>query len=212
MIIDLYADVVCPWCYIGTRRLARALELRPELEIERHWRPFQLRPEMPAHGQPWVEFVREKFGGMEQATPIFARVAGVGAADGIHFAFDRITSAANTRDAHRLILFAATHGLEWRVAEACFAANFAEGRDLNSHDELVDIAVRAGLDPVAAREALVGDAYGAEVDASQGMAASLGITGVPFYVLDGRYGISGAQPVEVLLQALDAYAEQLVAG
>jgi predicted DsbA family dithiol-disulfide isomerase len=207
MVIDVYADIVCPWCYIGTRRLAAALEQRPELAIERRWRPFQLRPEMPARGQPWADFVREKFGGMAQAQPIFARVTSIGAVDGISFAFDRIASAPNTRDAHRLILLARERGLEWPMVEALFAAHFAEGRNLNDADDLAAAAARAGLDAAAARDLLASDAYGDAVDQSQRTAARLDIQGVPFCVIDHSYGISGAQPVELFVRAIDVIAE-----
>ncbi len=100
MLIEVFADLACPWCYIGARRLARALALRPDLEVQRRWRPFQLQPQMPAGGLPWDRFVREKFGGVERAAGAFARVTEVGAADGLTFAFDRVASAPNTVALH----------------------------------------------------------------------------------------------------------------
>ncbi len=202
MLIEVYADLACPWCYIGARRLARALALRPDLEVERCWRPFQLQPRMPAGGLPWRTFVREKFGGAERAAGAFARVTEVGAADGLTFAFDRVASAPNTVDAHRLILFAARHGRQWETADALFAAYFAEGRDMNDHEQLVEAASRAGLPGAEVRAFLAGDECVDEVAASQAEAYRLGVRGVPFYVLDGRYGLSGAQPVEVLVEVL----------
>jgi predicted DsbA family dithiol-disulfide isomerase len=203
MIIDIYADVVCPWCYIGERRLERALAQRPGLTVERRWRPFQLQPDMPPEGMAWAEFARQKFGGLERAQPIFAQVTALGAADGAQFAFDRVANSPNTRDAHRLILLAAEHGRQWELAEALFAAYFASGRNLSDREELIAIAAAAGLPAGDARATLAGDAYIAEVRASQAHARQYGIQSVPCYVIDDRYAISGAQPVEVLLGALD---------
>ena len=209
MIIDVYADVVCPWCYIGERRLERALAERPGLWVERRWRPFQLQPAMPAGGVPWAEFARRKFGGVERAGAAFAQVVAAGAEDGIRFAFDHVASAPNTVDAHRLILWAGGHGRQWETAEALFAAYFEGGRDLNNLDHLVAVAESAGLDPAAARAHLASDEGRADVAASQEEATQLGISGVPFFVFDDRYALSGAQPVAVFLQALDAASAAL---
>ena len=203
MRIDVYADLACPWCYIGARRLARALALRPDVEVERRWRPFQLQPALPPGGLPWHTFAQEKFGGAERAAGAFAHVTAVGAADGLTFAFDRVASAPNTVDAHRLILFAARHGRQWETADALFAAYFAEGRNMNDHEQLVEAASRAGLPSDEVRAFLAGDECADEVAASQAEAYRLGVRGVPFYVLDGRYGLSGAQPVEMLVEVLD---------
>lgn len=203
MIVDVYADVVCPWCYIGERRLERALAQRPDLPVERRWRPFQLQPAMPEEGVAWSEFARHKFGGLAGAQAAFAKVSALGAAEGISFAFDRVASAPNTVDAHRLILFAARHGRQWEAAEALFAAYFSDGRTLNDRDDLVAVATAAGLDAAEVRSYLAGSDGVAEVQASQDEANRLGVGGVPFYVIDGRYALSGAQPVAVFLQTLD---------
>lgn len=203
MLIEVYADIACPWCYIGERRLAEALAQRPDIAVERHWRPFQLQPDLPPQGLPWAEFVPAKFGGVAQAQRIFARVAQAGAPDGIDFRFDRVATAPNTMDAHRLVLFAAACGQEWPMADALFAAHFTEGRDLNDQNQLVAVAESVGLDAAEVRAYLASDAGIAEVAASQETAERLGITGVPFFVIDGRYGLSGAQPVEVFVRALD---------
>jgi predicted DsbA family dithiol-disulfide isomerase len=203
MQIEVYADVVCPWCYIGERRLEKALEQRPEVQIERVWRPYQLRPDMPRSGRPWAEFVRTKFGGEARAKAAFAQVTAVGASEGLEFNFDKIASSANTVDAHRLILLGREHGREWEVAKALFAAYFSQGHNLNDLEDLVKTATEAGLEEEAVRDYLASDANTEEVNASQETAMELGIQGVPFYVIDGRYGISGAQPTEVFLKAID---------
>jgi predicted DsbA family dithiol-disulfide isomerase len=204
MLIDVYSDVVCPWCYIGERRLQGALRERPDLAVERRWRPFQLQPGMPADGMPWAEFSRRKFGGESGARAAFERVAAAGEPDGVRFDFDRVASAPNTVDAHRLILLSEKRGLGERVSEALFEAYFAGGADLNDHPTLIGVAAGAGLDADEARAYLASDAGADEVWASQQRAADLGIAGVPFYVFDGRYAISGAQPLETFVRTLDA--------
>jgi predicted DsbA family dithiol-disulfide isomerase len=203
MLIEVYSDVVCPWCYVGEKRLGRALEARPDLEAEIVWRPFQLRPEMPEHGLPWREFALDKFGGERSMNAAFAHVSSAGAPDGAFFDFDKVATAPNTVDAHRLILFARDFGKERRIADALFRAYFLEGKDLNTLEDLLAVAGSVGLNPEKTRAYLASDEGVAEVLASQEEAARLGISGVPFYVLDGRYGLSGAQPVEVFLAALE---------
>jgi len=206
MLIEVYSDVVCPWCYVGEKRLEMALSERPDLGVEVLWRPFQLRPEMPEGGLPWREFALDKFGGEENMRAAFAHVSAAGEPDGTRFDFDRISTAPNTVDAHRLILFARQSGREWQTADALFRAYFLEGRDLNKREDLLAVASGAGLELEEVRRLLGGDRGKAEVWESQQTAARLGIGGVPFYVFDGRYALSGAQPVEVFLRALDAAA------
>jgi predicted DsbA family dithiol-disulfide isomerase len=204
MRIEVYSDVVCPWCYVGEKRLEGALKERPDLDAEVLWRPFQLRPEMPEGGLPWWEFAPAKFGGEENMRAAFAHVSAAGEPDGARFDFDRVATAPNTVDAHRLILFARKEGREWQTADALFRAYFLGGKDLNDTDDLLAVASEAGLDPEAAKRYPESDEGKAEVRESQREAARLGIEGVPFYIFDGRYAISGAQPVEVFLRALDA--------
>lgn len=210
MRIEVYADVVCPWCYVGERRLEKALRDRPDLDVERRWRPFQLRPEMPAGGLPWRPFALEKFGGEESAKRAFDHVAAAGDPDGIRFDFERIASAPNTVDAHRLILHAAERGGEWRMADALFRGYFAEGRDLNDANDLTALAANIGLDPEEIRTFLAGDTGRQDVRESQRAAAELGIGGVPFYVIDERYAVSGGQHTEVWLRTLDAIETERV--
>ena len=202
--IDVYADVVCPWCYVGEKRLEKALSARPDLSVERRWRPYQLRPEMPAGGLPWHEFAVEKFGGEDRMRAAFSHVAAAGGPDGVRFDFDRISSAPNTVDAHRLILHAADHGRQWETADALFEAYFTEGANLNDHDELAEVAAKAGFDADATRSFLSGGGRTEEVWRAQEEAGRIGVSGVPFYVFDGRHGLSGAQPIEVFVRALDA--------
>ncbi len=206
MTIDVFADIACPWCYIGEHRLFAALAQRPHLDVQPRWRPFQLQPQLPATGLPWRSFVEQKFGGWEQAQAGFRRVATAAKDDGIAFDFDHIVSAANTTDAHRLILFGRQLGREWEMVDALFRAYFAEGRDLNEGGTLLAITDAAGLDREAAAAYLASDAGRDEVSQSQAFAQQLGINGVPFTVLDGRLGLSGAQSIETFVRALDEAA------
>ena len=196
--------MVCPWCYVGEKRLEKALRERPDLEVERRWRPFQLRPEMPAGGVPWRPFALEKFGGEEGMRRAFSHVAAAGEPDGARFDFERIASAPNTVDAHRLILHAAERGREWPMADRLFRGYFTGGLDLNDPDHLATLAAGVGLDADEARASLAGESGTQGVWESQRTAAELGIGGVPFYVIDGRYTVSGGQPAEVWLRTLDA--------
>ena len=206
--IDLYADIVCPWCAIGEARLERALAERPTLAVTRRWRPFQLRPEMPAGGLPWRDFAEEKFGGLRNAETAFAQVTQLAEAEGLTFDFTRVASAPNTVDAHRLALLAARSDRTWEAVHALFQGYFAEGRDLNRLDDLLAVAQEAGLEVEAARAALESDAYVPEVWESQQEAQRLGLSGVPFYVFNGTHGLSGAQPAETFRRVLDALANR----
>jgi predicted DsbA family dithiol-disulfide isomerase len=209
--IDIFADVVCPWCYIGEKRLQAALAQRPDLEVERHWQPFQLRPELPSEGVDWQQFVDEKFGGMERAGDMFQRVVETGGELGIDFRFDRMTRAPNTSDAQRLILFAASHDLEWQMAHALYQAHFTDGVNLSDPDALLDVATATGLDREEVRTFLVGEDGAAAVDESQHIASQLGVNGVPFFVFNSQYAVSGAQPEEVFLQVLDQLRNEMAA-
>lgn len=210
--IDVFADVICPWCYIGERRLTRALARRPGVAAARRWRPFQLQPHLPAEGVAWPDFVRTKFGGFERARPMFERVAGVGATVGATFDFARIANSPNTADAHRLILLAAEHGDEWPLVDRLFRAHFAEGRDIGDVETLAELAESVGVDRDEVRRYFASDRNRGVVSRSQQTAQELGINGVPFFVFGGRYGLSGAQPEEVLTRAIDLIATDTLAG
>jgi len=202
MIIDLFADVACPWCWIGERRLKRVLEERG-IDATVRWRPYQLQRGLPPRGEPWNEFVEKKFGGWARARPMFAQVAAAGAGEGLRYDFERIARSANTRDAHRVLLLAQDRGRLWEAAEAIYAALFAEGRDVTDTEVLAQAAASAGVDADEVRRMLAGDEYAGEVEESQELAARAGITGVPFAVFDGRYAVSGAQPDAVFNTAID---------
>lgn len=207
LLIDVVSDVVCPWCFIGKRKLETALEsLRGEegLEIKVRWHPFELNPELPAQGVPRDEYLRAKFGGNGRASEIYARVRAVGAQVGIDFDFERIELQPNTHDAHRLIAWAQQQGDASVLVERLFRAYFIEGRFLGAVDDLVTLAADAGFAADAARTMLLSSAYRAEVEAEYREAQGAGITGVPFFIFNGGTAIFGAHDPETLLEAITA--------
>jgi predicted DsbA family dithiol-disulfide isomerase len=203
MRIDIVSDVICPWCFIGKRRLERAMAMRPELEVRRRWRPFQLNPDMPADGMPRERYLAAKFGAERNSARIYANVAAAGKGEGIDFAFDRIRRTPNTVRAHRLIRLAAEEGIEDSVVEALFGAYFLDGRDIGDVETLTEIAARCGLDEAATRTHLAGPAGASEVRAEDQRARRLGIDAVPCFIIDGGYAIAGAQAPEMFLPLFD---------
>lgn len=206
MNIDIFADIACPWCWIGIRRLDRALALRPHISVPRRWRPYQLQPGLPPEGIAFASFIEAKFGGRERARAMFQRVAQEGESEGITFNFDNIAKANLTEDAHRLVLLADAQGRAWEMAERLFQGYFQEGRDLNASSDLTELAVAAGMDAAEAERLVQGRQYAEEVARSQQQASAEGVTGVPFYVFNGRFGLSGAQPLDTLLHLIDRFA------
>ncbi len=212
--LDLWADVACPWCWIGETRLqaavARLRRERPDVRVEQSWRPFQLQPQLPREGVDFATHMRGKFGDDARLATMFAHVADAGAGDGLPFRFDRIAVAANTTDAHRLILWAQAQDDDaggeraLAMADALFRAYFAEGRDVGDRAVLTELAAAQGHDVVAVQAMLASDAYELDVRDGQRDAARLGIQGVPFLVLDQRLAVSGAQPAELFDRALRA--------
>ena len=204
MTVDIVSDVVCPWCYIGKRRLEAALARRAGPAPVVRWHPFQLNPDIPAGGVDRRSYLEQKFGGPERARDVYARVEAAGREVGIPFRFERIDRQPNTTDAHRLIAWAqkvAPASADCLV-ERLFQAYFTEGVDIGVVDELARLAGESGCDPEAARahlESVAGREELAEADARM---KSMGIGGVPFFIFNRRVGVSGAQPPEVLADAL----------
>ena len=208
MKIEIWSDVVCPWCYIGKRRLEHALgEFEHADEVEIAWRSFQLNPDTPAGtAVPTSEYLVQRFG--PQASQMTGRAAALGREEGLDLDFDS-SLTVNTLDAHRLLHLAADLGVGDAAKERLLRAHFTEGADLSDLETLVRLAGEAGVDPDRAREVLAGTEYGDAVQADIELARAFGATGVPFFVIDRKYGISGAQPAEAFLQALrTAYAEE----
>jgi len=199
--IEVASDVICPWCYIGKRRLEKALALLgEEIEPRIEWLPFQLNPGMPAEGVARADYRRAKFGSLERSRELDARVAREGAGEGIQFAFDRMERTPNTMKAHRLIDLAQHQQKAAPVVDALFRAYFEEARDIG------DDAVLAGI----ARACEVGDwpraSDGERVAQLEGHVRELGISGVPTFIFDRRSGISGAYPPAELAAAIRAAA------
>jgi predicted DsbA family dithiol-disulfide isomerase len=208
LFVDVVSDVVCPWCYIGKRKLETALtRLRadePGLAPTVRWHPFELNPDLPVDGIPRAAYLENKFGGKARAAEIYARVRAVGTEVGIAFDFDRIERQPNTRDAHRVIAWAQQRGDAGALVERLFRAYFIEGRWIGEHDQLAALAADCGLPGDEARAMLASDAYRAEVQAEYREAQEAGITGVPFFIFNGRTAISGAHDPDVLLEAIAA--------
>lgn len=197
--VDVYADIVCPFCYIGLKRVSNLAAERP---LSLRWQPFQLNPGQPA-GVAWRDFAPRKFGGQAAMRAAFQHVQNYACDDGLCFNLEGISSAPNTEDAHRLVLAAQTAGLGVPVAMRLMRGYFEEGADLNDADVLLRLATDGGLDEAAAREVLASDLHREALQQSQMSAQAAGVSGVPFYVLAGQYALSGAQPLETMRAALD---------
>ncbi|GAA4381725.1 DsbA family oxidoreductase [Agromyces bauzanensis] len=207
--IDIWSDIACPWCYIGKRHLEGGLAAlgddAPEVEIEYH--SFELAPDTPVDFEgSEVDFLAKHKGLPEsRVQQMLGHVAGVAAKAGLAYDYD-VLQHTKTLKAHELLHFAKEHGLQLELSERLFRAYFTEGRHVGRIDELVELAAEVGLDADAAREALESERYSAAVQADIAQAGTYGIQGVPFFVFEGKYGVSGAQPVEVFSQVLTQVA------
>ena len=201
--IEVVSDVVCPWCYVGKRRLAKALALLgDEVKIDITYLPFQLNPDMPDAGMPRSEYRKAKFGSIERGRELDARVAAEGKGEGIEFAFERIETAPNTFRAHQLIDLAQESGKGQEAVDALFRAYFEEARDVGDAEVLKSIAKSCGVSPEAleARWADEGEARRV-ADLEKAMKA-MGVSGVPTFIFNRRYAVSGAHPPESLAAAI----------
>jgi predicted DsbA family dithiol-disulfide isomerase len=201
--VDIYADIVCPWCFIGKRRLERALALRPDIAVETVWRPFQLNPDMPRAGMASAAFWAEKFGAPALIEERRAAVRELGAAVGIEFAFDRIAREPNTLDAHRLVRYALGRERADAVVEALFTAHFVAGRDIGDRAALADVAAENGLDRDDVAVFLAGNGETDAILAEEREVQRLGIAAVPCYIFERQYAVSGAQEPEFFLPIFD---------
>jgi len=208
--IEVVHDLVCPWCYLGVRRLFRTLARRPDLLVEVSWRPFLLNPDMPRAGMSRSDYVMRKFGGEERARRLYASIADIGRAEGVMFRFERIRRTPSSVDAHRLVRWAAAFGRADEMVEAIFAAHFSDGRDIGDAAVLAAIAASCGLRPMAARGFLAGTADVDAVHADNLRAHRLGINGVPCFVVSGVHAIAGAQEPEVIERLLDVAAAEVI--
>ena len=211
MQVEIWSDVVCPWCYVGKRRFEQALAAFPHRDrVEVVWRSFELDPAAPAERTgPYAGHLASKYGVPEaRAQEMIDGMTATAAGDGLDLRFD-LARPGSTFDAHRVIHLAAESGLQDAVQERLMRATFTEGEPIGDREALVRLAAEAGLDAERARTVLADGSYGGAVRADEQQARQLGITGVPFFAVDRTYGVSGAQPVEVLLQVLErAWAER----
>jgi len=203
--VDVYADIACPWCYVGRARLNRALDHRPDLSVHRRWRPFRLQPAMPAEGRDFRSVLESKFGSWDRVRRMFDRVQEIGAEEGLTFDFEAIDVVPNTADAHRLVLWAQDEREAGdALAARLFQAYFTEGRNVSHADVLADCACDVGATEADARDLLSTDRYAADVRASQHQAQRSGVSGVPCYVFDGDTVMTGAQPADAFLNVFEA--------
>lgn len=210
--IDVVHDLVCPWCFLGVRRLRRTLRSRPDLLFELNWRPFLLNPDMPRSGMSRADYVVRKFGGEDRARRLYASIAEIGRTEGVLFRFERIRRTPSSVDAHRLARWAARYGRAGEMVEALFSAYFTDGHDIGDVMVLSAVAAACGLDGGAARRFLLGDDEIDQVHAENLRAHRLGINGVPCFVVAGRHAIAGAQEPEVIERLLDVAAVEAGEG
>jgi predicted DsbA family dithiol-disulfide isomerase len=206
--IDVVSDIVCPWCFIGKRRLEKALALASDVPVEVHYRPYYLNEWIPAEGMSRDEYLTTKFGSPERYKGIAQRVQAAAAAEGLVYAVNSISRQPNTRDAHRLIRWAEGIGKAPDMKQRLMDLYFTEGADLSNEAVLVQAAADVGLDPEDVRAALDSDKDIAEIEQEVNAAKEAGIQGVPCFILDGKYAISGAQEPEALAQAIQQVSAQ----
>ena len=206
MPIDIVSDVVCPWCFIGKRRLEKALALKPEIPAEIRWRPYFLNDWIPREGISREEYLTKKFGSPERYKSIAGRVAAAAAAEGLTYALDKIARQPHTLDCHRLILWARNTGDAGRMKQRIMELYFTEGADLTDREVLVQAAVDCGMDGALTRSLLASDADVARVEKEAGWAKEMGIDGVPCFIFGNVLAVSGAQDPETLADAIERAA------
>lgn len=210
--IDVVSDVVCPWCYIGKKRLETAVASLPNhIETEIAFHPFELNPDMPKEGTNQKAYLVNKFGGTERFEQITQRVTSVAAGEGLHFNFEVQEVSPNTFDAHRLIWLAGKEGVQPAVKEALMSAYFEKGVDLSKHENLLNVVTAAGLNRSKAKDLLGSQEGVVEVRQMQQLNYQRKISGVPFYIINNQYGISGAQPADVFVNALTEIGQSMLA-
>ena len=212
--VDVVSDVVCPWCFMGQKRLDAAAASLPDISLVINWRPYQLDASKPKGGIDRQQYMMAKFGSAERIAQMGERLVQLGQAEGIDFRFDRIKVAVNTLDAHRVIRWAGTAGQEvqGRLVRRLFQLNFEEGANIGDHAVLVEAAREAGMDAAVVETLLATDADVEAVQAEIATAGRMGITGVPCFLLEQRYAVMGAQDSAVLADAIAKVAQAKAAG
>jgi predicted DsbA family dithiol-disulfide isomerase len=206
--IDIVSDVVCPWCFIGKKRLENAVAMKPDVPVELHWRPYFLNDWIPREGISREQYLTTKFGSVERYNGIAQRVAAAAQADGLTYAMDKISRQPNTLDAHRLIRWAGEIGKAAEMKQTLMDFYFTQGGDLTDRETLVRAASAAGLDAERVRADLASDKDVAEVEREAEAAKEAGIQGVPMFIFDGRFALSGAQAPETIAEAIERASQQ----
>ena len=211
--IDIVSDVMCPWCYIGKKRLDKAVA-QSGVAVAEHWRPFQLDPTLPPEGKDRRQYLEEKFGGSDRATAIYDQVREAGDAEGIAFDFKAIKVSPNTLNAHRVIRWAANGGpgVQTAVAQRLFRLYFEEGANVGDVEVLADAAAECGMDREIVADLLASDADIEKVQAEIAVAQRMGVSGVPCFIVESRFAIVGAQDPAVMARALQEIAAKKAAG
>ncbi len=210
--VDIVSDVVCPWCYIGKRRIEKAMQtLADKYDFEVEYHPFELNPQMPVEGVDQKQYLSAKFGGEERYDEITANTTAVAAQEGLNFDFSKQRVSPNTRNAHRVIQFAKKEGKQPEVKEAFMKAYFEQGTDLSKKENLVSVAANAGLSKQAVETLLSSTEGLAEIEHAEHELQKLGISGVPFYIINNKYGVSGAQASETFINAFEDIGKELTA-
>lgn len=201
--IDVVSDVMCPWCYIGKRRLEQALtQIDPAIEVKIVWRPFQLDPTIPPEGRDRQLYLSQKFGTPEQVAEVYDPIVEAGKVEGIPFNFDAITLSPNTINAHRLLRWAEAEGVQDQMAEALFKAYFVEGKNLTDNETLADIATDVGMDGQVVKRLLAGDADRKQVQEEMQHYQKMGVRSVPTMIVGKKYAVVGAQPADTIAEVI----------
>ncbi len=213
MQLDVISDTVCPWCYIGKKRLDRAMAAwdRKDVTIAVDWRPYQLDPTIPAEGVDRQKYMDKKFG-TERAKSAGKVIAEYGEMEGINFAFDKIKRSPNTLDSHRLVKWAGSAGKQLEAVELLFKRYFEDGADVGSHGVLLEVAADIGMDKDQVRNLLESDTDRQVIEYEDHMAREMGVTGVPFFLFEKKFSVVGAQEVDTLTKVFTRVQERLVEG
>jgi len=208
--IDIYSDIVCPWCYVGKRRLEQALaQLNGGAQARITWRPFQLNPTMPPDGMDRTTYLKAKFGSLENFGRMEEQLLAAGVEECIPFAFEKIQRTPNTFAAHRLVWYAAQQGTQDNIVEALFRAYFLEGQNIGNVTTLTHVAAESGLDRTETEEFLASEKGVVEVTAEEAAGHRLGIRSVPYFVINGSLLISGAQPPDIFVSAIQQAEKEI---
>lgn len=212
--IDVVSDVVCPWCYLGQKRLDKAIAAVPDVDVSVNWRPFQLDATIPPEGMDRKAYMKAKFGDEARLRDAHARLEALGEAEGIDYAFDAITVSPNTLDAHRVIRWAGADSAETqnRLVRDLFKTYFERGENIGDRAVLVEVARGAGMEAAVVESLLAGDADSEAVANEAATASRMGVTGVPCFLFEGKYAVMGAQEVSTLTDAIRQIAAAKARG